>query len=182
MLLECSQRHAMSPSGKGLRQNWHDTANTLRNWYRSGLEELAMACQQGTGVIRLFGIARSARAAACHRRVFEILLEDYRDRLDVEGKRLLQVVRDGATRMGLLIDHILAFSRIGRQELAVSDTDMGALVQDTLRELAPAMADRAIEMKVGPLPHVHGDPQMLQRVWMNLLTTPSNTPVGNLTR
>ncbi len=99
-----------------------------------------------------------------------ILLENYRDRLDAEGKRLLQVVRDGVTRMGLLIDHILAFSRIGRQELAVSDTDMGALVQDTLRELAPTMADRGIEMKVGPLPHVRGDPQMLQRVWTNLLS------------
>ena len=31
------------------------------------------------------------------------------------------------------------------------------------------MADRAIEMKVGPLPHVVGDPRMLQRVWTNLL-------------
>jgi light-regulated signal transduction histidine kinase (bacteriophytochrome) len=46
---------------------------------------------------------------------------------------------------------------------------MGSLVQDTLRELAPAMADRTIEMKVGPLPHVHGDRVMLQRVWTNLL-------------
>ena len=46
---------------------------------------------------------------------------------------------------------------------------MGSLVQDTLRELAPTMADRAIEMKVGTLPHVVGDPQMLQRVWTNLL-------------
>ena len=91
-----------------------------------------------------------------------ILLEDYRDRLDAEGKRLLQVVRDGATRMGLLIDHILAFSRISRQELTVSDADMGALVQDALRELAPVMAGRAIDVKIGPLPHVHGDPQMLR--------------------
>ena len=31
---------------------------------------------------------------------------------------------------------------------------MGSLVQDTLRELAPTMDDRAIEMKVGPMPHV----------------------------
>ena len=98
-----------------------------------------------------------------------ILLKDYSDKFDEEGKRLLQVVRDGATRMGQLIEDILAFSRVSRQELAVSDTDMGSLVQDTLRELAPAMADRAIEMKVGPLPRVVGDPRMLQRVWTNLL-------------
>ena len=99
----------------------------------------------------------------------QILLEDYTDRLDAEGKRLLQVVRDGATRMGLLIDHILGFSRISRQEPAMSDTDMGALVQETLRELAPVMAGRSIDVIIGPLPHVHGDPQMLRRVWTNLL-------------
>ncbi len=98
-----------------------------------------------------------------------ILLRDYSEKLDAEGKRLLQVVRDGAIKMGQLIEDILAFSRVSRQELAVSDIDMGSLVQDTLRELAPAMADRAIEMKVGALPRVVGDPRMLQRVWTNLL-------------
>ena len=46
---------------------------------------------------------------------------------------------------------------------------MASLVQDTLRELAPAMADRGVKMQVGKLPHVRGDPQMLQRVWTNLL-------------
>ncbi len=99
----------------------------------------------------------------------QILVKEYADKLDTEGKRILQVVRDGATRMGYLIDDILAFSRVGRQAIASAETDMGSLVQDTLRELAPAMADRGIEMKVGKLPHVHGDPQMLQRVWTNLL-------------
>ena len=98
-----------------------------------------------------------------------ILQEDYADKLDTEGQRLLQVVRDGATRMEHLIDDILAFSRIGRSRVKAADTDMAALVQDTLHELAPAMAERAIDVTVGPLPHVHGDRQMLQRVWMNLL-------------
>ena len=79
------------------------------------------------------------------------------------------MVRDGALRMGRLIDDILAFSRIGRQAIAASDTDTAALVDDALRELDPFMADRSIEMKIEPLPHVHGDPVMLQRVWTNLL-------------
>ena len=99
----------------------------------------------------------------------QILVDGYADKLDTEGRRVLQVVRDGATKMGHLIDDILAFSRIGRQHGRFGETDTASLVQDALRELAPAMADRAIEMKVGKLPHVRGDPQMLQRVWTNLL-------------
>jgi signal transduction histidine kinase len=99
----------------------------------------------------------------------QILVDGYKDKLDAEGRRVLQVVRDGAIRMGRLIDDILAFSRIGRQAIAASETDTAALVDDALHELAPFMADRCIEMKVEPLPHAHGDPVMLQRVWINLL-------------
>lgn len=99
----------------------------------------------------------------------QILLDDYSDRLDAEGKRLLGVVRNGAIRMAQLIDDILAFARISRRNLAESDTDMAALVQETLNELAPAMAGRSIDMQIGPLPHVRGDAEMLRRVWVNLL-------------
>jgi light-regulated signal transduction histidine kinase (bacteriophytochrome) len=99
----------------------------------------------------------------------QILVEDYGNKLGAEGARVIEVVRDGATKMTHLIDDILAFSRIGRNELAASDCDMTALVENALHELAPTMAGRSIEMKVGSLPHVHGDPQMLQRVWVNLL-------------
>ena len=49
-----------------------------------------------------------------------ILLEDYADKLDEEGKRLLNVVRDNTNRMGQLIDDILKFSRSGRTEIAFS--------------------------------------------------------------
>jgi PAS domain S-box-containing protein len=99
----------------------------------------------------------------------QILLEEHADKLDAEGRRLLHVVCDSATRMGDLIEDILAFSRIGQHEMAVSDTDMAALVQQALADLAPAMAGRAIKVEVGPLPHVQGDAHMLQRIWMNLL-------------
>ena len=113
----------------------------------------------------------------------QVLVEDYEEKLGTEGKRILQIVRNGATKMGRLIDDILAFSRVSRQTIAASKTDMGSLVQDALRELAPAMADRSIEMKIGPLPYVHGDRAMLERVWTNLLqnaikfTGPKPNPV-----
>ena len=98
-----------------------------------------------------------------------ILQEDYGDKLDAEAQRLIQVIRDGAGKMAQLIDDILAFSRAARREMAASDIDMAGLVQATLSDLAPAMAGRAIEVKVAPLPQTRGDREMMQRVWMNLL-------------
>ena len=79
----------------------------------------------------------------------QILVKEYEDKLDTEGKRILQVVRDGATRMGHLIDDILAFSRVGRQPIASAETDMGSLVQNTLRELAPPWLTAASRCRSG---------------------------------
>ena len=99
----------------------------------------------------------------------QILVEDYGDKLDAEGRHVIEVVRDGTTRMGRLIDDILDFSRIGRKDLAKSDADMAALATEALHDLGPEMAGRSIEMKIGTLPHVRGDPRMLERVLGNLL-------------
>ena len=61
-----------------------------------------------------------------------MLQEDYADKLDDEGKRLLNVVRDSTGRMGQLIDDILAFSRSGRVEINFSEIDMEKLTHDVV--------------------------------------------------
>jgi signal transduction histidine kinase len=98
-----------------------------------------------------------------------ILLEEYAGKLDAEGQRVLNVVRDNTKRMGQLIDDILAFSRVGRLEMATTEVDMDALVRDALEQLEPAMAGRNIKIDIKPLPPAHGDGAMLLRVWINLL-------------
>lgn len=48
------------------------------------------------------------------------LFEDYSDTLDDDGRHLLHVIRDNARNMGQLIDDLLAFSRLGRQDIKLS--------------------------------------------------------------
>ncbi len=99
-----------------------------------------------------------------------ILLEDYADKLDAEGQRLLNVVGDSTVKLSRLIDDILTFSRTGRAELRSAPVDMVALVRDTLSDtLARAVAGRKLAINIGALPDAHGDKAMLQRVWINLL-------------
>ena len=99
----------------------------------------------------------------------EILLEDYADKLDAEGQRVLNVVRNGAKKMGQLIDDILAFSRAGRLDLSMADVDMEALARAALHDLEPAMAGRNLRIDAKTLPRSYGDAPMLERVWTNLL-------------
>ncbi|BCB27715.1 hypothetical protein SKTS_26010 [Sulfurimicrobium lacus] len=93
----------------------------------------------------------------------------YGDKLDDEGRRLLQVVRDNAQSMGKLIDDLLAFSRMGRREMASQPLDMDAMVRSVADELRAAEPQRAIEFAFSPLPRASGDAAMLRQVWVNLL-------------
>ena len=99
-----------------------------------------------------------------------ILLEDYADKLDVEGRRLLYVVRNSTVKLGNLIDDIRAFSRIGSAEIHPHRLDMEALVHDVLDvPLAAAIIGRTLVVDIAKLPPARGDRAMLRRVWSNLL-------------
>ena len=66
----------------------------------------------------------------------QALLEDFGGLLPDEGKRQVLVIREGAQRMGQLIDDLLAFSRLGRLAMGSHQPlDMERLVRDTLDEL-----------------------------------------------
>lgn len=99
-----------------------------------------------------------------------ILLEEYQEKLDDEGKRLLGVVRTNTVRMAQLIDDILAFSRLSRKEMATREVNMLELVNATAAELASSWAGRDVKLEIGSLPATHGDAAMLRQVWINLLS------------
>ncbi|MBU0622321.1 MAG: PAS domain S-box protein [Gammaproteobacteria bacterium] len=99
-----------------------------------------------------------------------ILLEDYSDKLDDEGKRLLNVVRDNTCRMGQLIDDILKFSRAGRLELNFSEIDMEHLAHFVFEELQPSVTNSKLQMEIEHLPPARGDSAMMRQVFVNLLS------------
>ncbi len=99
-----------------------------------------------------------------------ILLEDYNDKLDDEGKRLLNVVRDNTSKMGQLIDDILKFSRAGRLELIPVEIDMEKMAREVFEELQPVVDASKLQLEIGPLPHASGDRAMMRQVFVNLLS------------
>lgn len=96
-----------------------------------------------------------------------ILLEDYGEKLDDEGRRVLNVVRDNTVKMGQLINDILSFSRAGRKELELSEIDMASLATAIFDELKP---DHRVALKVLPLAPALGDRAMLRQLLFNLLS------------
>ncbi|HEX7221531.1 MAG TPA: MASE4 domain-containing protein [Burkholderiales bacterium] len=95
-----------------------------------------------------------------------MLEEDYAGRLDEEGRRLLSVVRQASARMGQLIDDLLQFSRLGRQEPAKQPVDMAGLAREVAAELGNG-GSAAIE--IGELPRATADRALMRQVWANLV-------------
>jgi signal transduction histidine kinase len=95
-----------------------------------------------------------------------MLEEDYAQQLDQEGRRLLAVVRGASGRMGRLIDDLLAFSKLGRQDPAMRRIEMSALVAEVTAELR---GDSTAAIEAAPLPAAEADPAMMKQVWANLI-------------
>lgn len=87
--------------------------------------------------------------------------------LDDEGRDMLDRIQRGASRMGLLIDDILHFSRVSRVDMLRTDVDLDALVQSVVLDMTDQYP--AARIDVATLGHVSGDPAMLRQVFVNLL-------------
>jgi len=116
----------------------------------------------------------------------KILVDEHGSSLDSEGRRLVAVVRNNTARMGRLIDDLLSFSRISRQELRRVRVDMKALAEAAWAEVAPAEtggdAAGSIGFSIADLPPVEGDATLLRQVWLNLLANAVKFTAPNVDR
>src|SRR5258706_8686979 len=97
-----------------------------------------------------------------------MLEEDYAAKLDDEGRRLLGVVRESSRQMARLIDDLLAFSQVGRKEIARAPVDMASLARDVVSSAAPQGSK--VRIKIGDMPSASCDHALVKQVWVNLLS------------
>lgn len=99
-----------------------------------------------------------------------LLAERCAGRLDEDALRLLGVIRANSGKMGQLIDDLLAFSRLGRKELALAEVDMTALAGSVLDDLRRLDIGTAVDVSLPPLLPARGDPALLRQVFYNLIS------------
>jgi signal transduction histidine kinase len=90
--------------------------------------------------------------------------------LDQQSQHYMDTISDSAGKMGVLIDDLLSFSRMGRKAMSFQQVALGHLFQEVIRELEPATADRSIDWHIGDLPVVRGDEAMLRLALVNLVS------------
>lgn len=92
------------------------------------------------------------------------------DTLNDKATRYLQTISDSAKQMGQLIDDLLVFSRMGRQEMLQTTVNLDQLMKTILYDLRLDLQGRDISWTIDRLPEIPGDPAMLRQVFVNLIS------------
>lgn len=87
-----------------------------------------------------------------------------------ETRRCLRIVQESAQQMERLIDNLLCFSQTSRQPLEKTDTSPAEIARRVWSGLAAERDGRAVEFHLGDLPCCRADPNLLERVYVNLLS------------
>jgi PAS domain S-box-containing protein len=118
-----------------------------------------------------YSVSHDLRAPLRHIDGFvELLQKGIGPTLDDRSRQYMANISDSANRMGMLIDDLLSFSRMGRHEMSRIRFDLGSLVQEVIRELQPEAEGRNVSWHVADLPRVTGDLSMLRIVLANLIS------------
>ena len=110
-----------------------------------------------------YSVSHDLRAPLRHIIGFAALLEQrVSGQLDEQSRRYVTTMKEAATRMGRLIDDLLAFSRMGRAPLTTRPVDLQSLIDDVKRELESELKGRHVHWRIEKLPQVFADPSLLR--------------------
>lgn len=94
----------------------------------------------------------------------------YKGRLDSEADEFIYYAVEGAKRMKLLIDDLLAFSRVGRRDDKRAVMDLNDVFESALKNLELAIHESKASVRREPLPSLHGSSVQVRQLFQNLLS------------
>ncbi len=100
----------------------------------------------------------------------KILSEDYKEKLDDDGRLMMNSIISNSDRMGQLIDDLLAFSRLGKKEMKIADVNMTDLAKAALAEVKSAAESFHCNVIITPLLPARADGSLIYQVFTNLIS------------
>lgn len=118
-----------------------------------------------------YSVSHDLRAPLRHVLGFvKMLQHDIGPELSGKNIHYLTVISQATIRMGILIDDLLAFSRIGRAEIQKTNVNLDQLVGEILKDFKAEMKDRKVAWLQHALPEVQADRALLRQVLVNLIS------------
>jgi signal transduction histidine kinase len=139
---------------------------------RASLEQQALELQRSNNDLEQFAYVASHDLQEPLRKVAsfcQALAQRYRGQLDERADQYIDFAVDGARRMQILINDLLAFSRVGRAGLAQEPVDLQQVLAEVEHSLSGPLREAGATVAADGLPVVHGERSLLVSLLQNLL-------------
>jgi light-regulated signal transduction histidine kinase (bacteriophytochrome) len=118
-----------------------------------------------------YSVSHDLRAPLRHITGFiQLLQKTTQSTFDDKAIRYMETISDSAKRMGLLIDELLQFSRLGRAELQTQLVKFDQLVNEVIMEFQNDITGRNVNWEIGSLPTIEADRVLIRQVIINLIS------------
>ena len=139
---------------------------------RSQLDEQAAELRRSNAELEQFAYVASHDLQEPLRKVAsfcQLLQRRYAGQLDEQADQYIGFAVDGATRMQIMINDLLTFSRVGRVHGRLGPVDLEQSFAAAADSLSLALSEAEAELTHDPLPEVYGDPTQLSMLMQNLI-------------
>ncbi|MHB1469351.1 MAG: sensor histidine kinase [Solirubrobacteraceae bacterium] len=139
---------------------------------RRQLEEQARELRRSNAELEQFAYVASHDLQEPLRKIAsfcQALKARYGGQLDERADQYIEFAVDGAKRMQSLINDLLAFSRVGRNERERVRVDLSEALEESKTALATALEEAQATVLARALPTVTGDPALLSSLFQNLI-------------
>lgn len=92
-----------------------------------------------------------------------------REQLGEQGREYLDRMRSAAARMSILINDLLAFSRVTTRAQPFAEIDLAQEAQQVVSDLEGRLQETGGRVELGPLPTLFADPTQMRQLLQNLI-------------
>jgi len=117
-----------------------------------------------------YSVSHDLRSPLRHIDGFSRLLRKTITEPSSEAIRFFDKISESSSKMSSMIDALLNFSRLGRKPVSKIPVNLDTMVKQIVDQYQPLKETRNIDFKIGKLPIIQGDPNLLQTVFENLIS------------
>lgn len=117
-----------------------------------------------------YSVSHDLRAPLRHINGFaSILIDDYSNSLNEDGKNLLKRICRASRHMGSLIDDLLHFSRVSQSHISLGEVNLSQSARRIAAMFRESEPNRSVEFRIGDNLFARGDATLLEIVLQNLI-------------